>query len=213
VLASTLVPLTFKGIFPPTIVSYTSAFAGDIIHVTHNNGAPIRWLVIERDEAQMTLFAIDNVARLPFDSENNSSWTESDIRNWLNNDFVEEFGFPSPYSIIPTEREVILSFSNRHLATAGDRDFYAFHIPRYAFRGADRAYRMPVIDYVRLPGPDTMLAIMDIGSQHYIRGDFWTEIPRFLDDQMPRFVTVDGHISMRDAKEIGGVRPVITITR
>jgi hypothetical protein len=68
-------------------------------------------------------------------------------------------------------------------------------------------------DMVRLPGADTMNQLLDMDQGHRIRGGFWLEIPRALDGNMVRYVTCDGHVTMRDAGNVGGVRPVITIAR
>ncbi|MCL2574031.1 MAG: hypothetical protein FWE34_05700 [Defluviitaleaceae bacterium] len=203
---------SIRAILPITITPIDTARQGDIVTFGEFGSQDLQWLVIDETADALTLFAIQDVAQLPFDSGNSSFWVESDIREWLNNDFLNEV-FNDTYRIVNAERDLLLSIRTQELATSGDRDFYAFHIPRYAFRGADRAYSMVVADYVRLPGADTMQTLYDMGSSHYIRGGYWLEIPRFLDGEMPRYVTRDGHIIMRDAMNSAGIRPVIIITR
>jgi len=201
-----------RATIPNDITIMADASTGDIVHFGHYGGEHLLWLVVEDTDDTMTLLALENVANAAFDSGNSSFWPDSDIRKWLNSYFLHA-AFDDTYRIIYSERDLILSIRTREMATSGDRDFYAFHIPRYAFRGADRAYSMLATDMVRLPGADTMQQMLDLGLGYRIRGGFWLEIPRFLDGEMPRYVTGHGQITMRDAMNVGGVRPVITITR
>ena len=211
-----------RATIPATVTMMSDASVGNVVYFGHYNGEYLLWIVVDEDEEEdtLTLLALENVGAAAFDSGNSSFWPDSDIRQWLN-DYFAAAAFDGSVDgvrrdmdrIVYSERDLILSIRTRELATAGDRDFYAFHIPRYAFRGADRAYRMPMADAVRLPGADTMQQLLDMGMAYRIRGGFWLEIPRFLDGEMPRYVTRDGHITMRDAMHEGGVRPVITIIR
>jgi len=199
-----------RSLWPVSVVDVADAGVGDVVSFGRFNNQELLWLIVDETAETQTLFAIQNVAEMPFDSANSSFWPDSDIRQWLNDDFLHA-AFSETDRIIYSERYLMLSIRNRHLAEAGDRDFYAFHIPRYAFRGADRAYRMMAADAVRLPGPDVMQQLHDMGAA--IHGGYWLELPRFLDGEMPRYVTHDGFVTMRDASALGGVRPVITIRR
>jgi len=203
-----------RNIWPDDVTLMPYARTGDVVFFGHYNGEYLLWIVVDETEDTKTLLALQNVAEMQFSSENSSFWPDSDVRVWLNSGFLQDaFDDTDRARITDSERDLILSIENRELATAGDRDFYAFHIPRYAFRGADRAYRKPITDAVRLPGADTMQALLDLGRPYRIHGGFWLEIPRFLDGTMPRYVTADGHVTMRDAENVGGVRPVITVLR
>ena len=202
-----------RSIWPISITPIAEASIADTVAFGEFDGQELLWLIIDETENTQTLLALQNVAHMQFDSDNSSFWPDSDIRQWLNDYFLYTAFDGSIERIVQSERDLILSIRTRELAAAGDRDFYAFHIPRYAFRGADRAYSMPAADMVRLPGADTMQSLLDMGQEHRIRGGFWLELPRFLDGEMPRYVTNDGFLTMRDAKNIGGVRPVITILR
>ena len=193
---------------PPSV----KATVGDVAILGHWDGEPIRWLIVAENRGTLTLMALNDVARLPFEATNNNFWPEADLRDWLNTYFLENAFGESPHvHIQESSRYLILSAHTRHYAEIGDRDFYAFHIPRYAFRGIDRAYRMEVTDQVRLPCAEIMQTLYNMGAP--IRGSYWMETPHFNNAQMLRYVTRDGFISLRDARDPAGVRPVIEISR
>ena len=192
-------------------VSLDEAGVGDFVYFGHYDGRDILWRVVGETVYSRQLMAADNIAYKPFDSANSNRWEFSDLRAWLNEDFLAEAFGDDADSILPASRYVLLTAQTAAYAGAGDRPFYAFHIPRYAFRGTGRAYRVMVYDQVRLPCAGIMDIFLDNNWRH--GGGYWMEIPRFLDGMMVRYVSRDGFIFVRDADNLGGVRPVIEVCR
>ncbi|MCL2217046.1 MAG: hypothetical protein FWB91_08525 [Defluviitaleaceae bacterium] len=194
---------------PVRVTDLHGAKIGDVVSVGYFNGEPMRWLIVDENEHLQTLMAVENIVYRAFDESNSNFWVESGLREWLNGEFLREaFGAVAP---VLSSRELILSVRSVEYAEYGDRDFYAFHVPAYAFRGRERAFRKIVYDYVRLPDGEVMERLMEMGRP--VRGGYWLEIPRFLCGEMTRYVSRDGFILLQDAERTAGVRPVIEVER
>ena len=211
VLTVLMIPLLLSAVRTPRhAVDIAYAQTGNLVEFGSFEGNAMRWLVVEETADTQTLLAMDDIAVLAFDGGNRNDWTYSDIRHWLNTVFLYEILDNDP-AILPHERPVFLTAETDDRAEAGDRDLYTFHIPRYAARGMDRAYREYITDRVRLP--DTAMMAELLPRHINIGGGFWLETPYFLNGQMMRYVSADGYILMKDAVEFLGVRPVIEIVR
>jgi hypothetical protein len=204
---------------PVRVSDIRGAQIGDVVSLGHFDGEPLLWRIVDENDGRQTLIAVRNVAYRPFNARhthgephhdtNANDWVTSDLRAWLNGDFLAlAFGAEPP---LLSSRDMLLTARTRHYAERGDRDFYAFHVPAYAFRGTDRAYRMTVHDHVRLPDAHVMRRLMDMGGP--IRGGYWLEIPRFLCGEAMRYVSRDGFVMVADAERPMGIRPVIEIER
>ena len=56
------------------------------------NGSPISWKALKTEKDRMFLIAQDPIVELPFNNElKNITWSDSSIKDWLNNDFLKEF--------------------------------------------------------------------------------------------------------------------------
>ena len=213
-LSALLLPAAVSGahnLAPMRVVDMQTATRGDIVSFGSFQGEEILWRVVGETEYALQLVAARNVAYLPFDNDGSNFWVNASIRHWLNGEFLAEAFVDSAPLILEQYRHLILTNRTMQYATMGDREFYAFHIPAYAFRGVERAFRMPVYDRVRLPCASIMQQLVEGG--HRINGGYWLEIPRFLDGSFVRYVTGDGFVSLRPASSAIGVRPVIEVGR
>jgi len=192
-------------------VALEVAGVGDFVYFGHYDGRDILWRVVGETGYSWQLMAAENIAYRPFDGGNSNRWEFSDIRAWLNEDFLADAFGGDADRILLAPRYVLLTTQTAAYASAGDRPFYAFHIPEYAFRGTCRAYRMAIYDKVRLPCAEVMHTFLYNGWR--LGGGYWMEIPRFLDGMMVRYVSRDGFVFIRDADNLGGVRPVIEVER
>jgi len=206
-----LTPLLNSAVRTPRhVVPLEDAQVGDLVQLGSYGGQELRWLVVAVGEESKTLFAMDNVSYLAFDSGNRNDWTHSELRVWLNTVFLYE-AFADTSDIMPFHRPIFLSAVNDYRREAGDRELYTFHIPRYAARGLERAYREYVIDRVQLPDIAMAAHLLVWGGN--IGGGFWLETPFYANGEMMRYVSRDRYILMRDALELAGVRPVIEVSR
>jgi len=212
VLTAPVISMAVDNLSPVQAVELNDAAVGDVITFGRYHGEDLLWRVVDDNGGALTLISTSNMDNRAFDGGNSSFWVSSDLRAWLNGYFFDSaFDEYEKEIITDSTRNMILSLATKGFSQTGDREFYAFHIPSYAFRGSDRAYRAAVSDKVRLPDAEIMQNLIDMGKR--IDGGYWLEIPRCLDDSMVRYVTLDGYVSMKDAKNIMGVRPVIEIHR
>jgi hypothetical protein len=207
------VPMTvsaIRGFTPPRIKEIQYASTGDTVSFGTFRGKELFWTVVDEYENTLVLMAAENITNKPFDTNGSNLWVNASIREWLNNEFLTE-AFDDGLQILKQQRYVLLTRETKEHATFGDREFYIYHVPVYAFRGVDRAYRMVVEDYVRLPCADIMNRLVADGQP--VRGGYWLEIPRYNDGFLVRYVSNDGFVPLRLATNISGVRPIIKIER
>ncbi len=70
-------------------VSLSSARIGNFVTLGNYNGA-LEWLVIGEKDDQLLLITKDCIEALPYHNKRKKvTWPDSDIREWLNNDFIE----------------------------------------------------------------------------------------------------------------------------
>lgn len=105
---------------------------------------------------------------------------------------------------------VLLSITDRALATSGFNDFFAFHVPAYSDRGMVEAVAMDCTDTVYLPDIGLMASLSRAGL---LSGSpCWMDTPYFNNSSMVRILGADGYFYMRDAADEWGVRPVVFLS-
>lgn len=169
------------------------------------NGKPIQWTVMKTDrDGTKTLVTKNCVETLEFDSENNM-WETSDLREWLNSEFVREFTLEELSRIQPVQNKVMLTYNDRQMAESGDHT----HIWS-ATRGAaadlsETAYKYTVDDMVYIPTLD-MMDTIDVNSS------FWILCPYGYNEKMQRYMKNDGFVLHTNVDNARGVRAVIKIS-
>lgn len=176
------------------------------------NGEPIQWLVMSKMDNNLTLISKDVLFDAPFDTDGefgSNLWTESDIRDYLNGDFLKEFTNDELARIHPTVQEVTLSQNNSHLAQFGHHAPFwrASRVKSADMQGA--TYRILAEDKVVLP------ALYSYAKGEFDKADkdFYTADPYGASDSMVRYIDKNGVPVYCDASQKMGIRPVITIER
>lgn len=165
---------------------------------------PIEWEIFEEyDDGSRLLVTKKPIADMPFDADS-GSWETSDIREWLNGEFLDGFTAGEREKILATENEVLLSYSERGEAEAGSHAHYWNYTRSLAADMAETAYRKSCRDYVFLPTPD-MLSEIDYPDS------YWILCPYTANDYMERFMNKDGFVLHTDVRNVKGVRAVIRI--
>ena len=188
--------------------------AGSYVQLGVWEGEPLLWQAVERQEAgSWLLLAAEAVDSRPFDRDGDlgsSRWSDSDLRAWLNGDFLTSAFDQSERSLLVTgSHRVLLSITDRELADSGFNDFFAFHVPAYSDRGMEEAVATDCTDAVRLPDIGLMASLSRAGL---LSGPpCWMDPPYFNNGSMVRILGADGYFYMRDAADIWGVRPVVTL--
>lgn len=188
--------------------------AGSYVQLGVWEGEPLLWQAVERQEdGSWLLLAAEAVDSRPFDRDGDlgsSRWSDSDLRAWLNGDFLTSAFDQSEQEMLVTgSHRVLLSIADRSLADSGFNDFFAFHVPAYSDRGMEEAVAMDCTDAVRLPDIGLMASLSRAGL---LSGPpCWMDTPYFNNGSMVRILGADGYFYMRDAADQWGVRPVVTL--
>lgn len=188
--------------------------AGAYVQLGVWEGEPLLWQAVERQEdGSWLLLAAEAVDSRPFDRDGDlgsSRWSDSDLRAWLNGDFLTSAFDQSEQEMLVTgSHRVLLSIADRSLADSGFNDFFAFHVPAYSDRGMEEAVAMDCTDAVRLPDIGLMASLSRAGL---LSGPpCWMDTPYFNNGSMVRILGADGYFYMRDAADQWGVRPVVPL--
>lgn len=167
-------------------------------------GEPIKWEIIENfDDGTTLLMTKESVGMMPFD-DNSNLWETSEIREWLNGEFLSEFSAAERERIVKTENKNILPYNERENAEGGNHAHYWNFTRSLVSDKADTAYYSYTEDEVFMP---TLSMMKDIDSPE----SYWIMCPYTANDYMARFMNTDGFILHTDVRNEKGVRAVIRI--
>lgn len=198
-----------------TQLSHDTLETGAYVQLGTWEGEPLLWQAAEQQkDGSWLLLAVDAVDSRAFDQDGDfgsSRWSDSDLRDWLNGDFLTSAFDQSERSLLVTDsHRVLLSIIDRELADSGFNDFFAFHVPAYSDRGMEEAVAMDCTDTVRLPDIGLMASLSRAGL---LSGSpCWMDTPYFNNGSMVRILGTDGYFYMRDAADEWGVRPVVILS-
>ena len=168
------------------------------------DGKPLKWEVMRRyEDGGMEIVTKSCVTERIFDYENNM-WETSDLREWLNSDFISEFTMEELSKIEPQHNEVMLTYNDRGLAESGDHTHYWSATRGEVNDLSETAYKYYVDDIIYIP---TLSMMRDID----VRGAYWVLCPYGYNDRMQRYMTSDGFILHTNVYNIYGVRAAVRI--
>lgn len=168
------------------------------------NGEPLKWEVMrEYEDGSAELVTEKCVDSRMFDDENNM-WETSDLRQWLNSDFISEFTMKELSQIVPQRNEVMLTYNDRGLAESGDHTHYWSATRGEVNDLSETAYKYYVDDIVYIPTLDMMRDI-DMSKP------YWVLCPYGYNDRMQRYMTGDGFILHTNVDNIYGVRAAVRV--
>jgi len=192
----------------------------DYIELGIYKGSKLLWQVIGEDEESYLLLCSTSIGCLPFsvplkeDGFGSNLWTDSWLRTWLNNVFINAFDKDEKELIMSCENKYLLSLGNIQLKKGGNKDFIWIHIPELADRGYDSACYGLAEDRVFLPDIREIAQARRAGADIRRNLPYWLETPYFYDISMVRTVFPDGYIYMKDAAvENIGVVPAVKISK
>ncbi len=193
----TLATAVFAGLFHISIPKKTVTF-GELY------GTPIKWEVIKEYEDDTTLLVTkDCIGYMPFDEDSNS-WSESELREWLNGDFLSDFFAKEREMIVKTKNKCFLTYNERDKAEGGNHAHYWNFTPGLVYDMGETAYYHYVEDDVFIP---TLSIMNDIDTKEA----YWVMCPYTSNSYMERFMNSDGFILHTDVKNEKGVRAAIRI--
>ncbi len=168
------------------------------------NGKAIAWEVAEEySDGTRLLVTRSNITYMPFDDKNNR-WETSDIRKWLNRDFLAEFSDEDLDRIEPVTNELILSIDDKNLSEDGDHTHFWNFTREQVGDLSESAYRYYLEDKVFLP-------TLDILDDISVSKKSWILCPYGSNNYMERYMNSDGFILHTDVTNECGVRAVIRV--
>ena len=176
------------------------------------NGEPIQWLIMSEEHDKIKLISKDVLFDAPFDANGkygSNIWTESDIKQYLNGDFLKDFTDDELNRICETVHEVTLSQNNAHFAQFGQHSPFWRASRKKAADMQGATYRIIAEDKVTLPN----LYSYSKGEFDKSNKCFYTTDPYGSSDSMVRYIDKNGVPVYCDASQKLGIRPVITIER
>ena len=166
------------------------------------NGNPIKWEVLSQEsDNSVILITKKCINEMSFDDDSNN-WEKSDLRAWLNGEFLKEFTDAEKNKIEPVVNEVLLSYDDRNLAVSGDHAHYWNFTKKTVNDLSETAYRCYVEDKVFIPTPG-MLGETDSN------GSYWVLCPYGSNSYMERYMKSNGFILHTNVKNKKGVRAVL----
>ncbi len=167
-------------------------------------GKPLKWEVMEKfDDGSEILVTKKCVTKRIFDEENNM-WETSDLREWLNSEFISEFSMDELARIMPQHNEVMLTYNDRELAQSGNHTHFWNATRSEVADLSDSAYKYYVDDMVYIPTLDMMKTID-------VNGSYWIMCPYGYNEKMQRYMKNDGFILHTNVDNIYGVRAAVRI--
>ena len=168
------------------------------------NGKPIKWEVMHQyEDGSKELVTKQCVTERIFDDENNM-WETSDLRQWLNSEFITEFTMDELARIVPQHNEVMLTYNDRGLAESGNHTHFWSATRNEVADLSETAYKYYVDDMVYIPTLDMM---KDID----VNGSYWILCPYGYNDKMQRYMKNDGFILHTNVDNIYGVRAAVRV--
>lgn len=168
------------------------------------NGKPLKWEVIrEYDDGSAEIVTKKCIAERPFDYRNNM-WETSNLRQWLNSDFISEFTMEDLAKIQTKQNEVMLTYNDRGLAVSGDHTHYWSATVGEVNDLSETAYKYYVDDIIYIPTLD-MMGDMDV------KGSYWVLCPYGYNDRMQRYMKSDGFVLHTNVDNVQGVRAAARI--
>jgi len=168
------------------------------------DGSPVTWEVArEYEDGSMLLVTRENIAEREFDQKRNR-WESSELRKWLNNDFLKGFSKEELDRIQTVENQLILSSADKKMADGGSHTHFWNFTPEQVNDLASGAYHYSLEDKIFLP-------TLDILEDISVRGRSWVLCPYAANDYMERYMNDDGFILHTDVRNKCGVRAMIRI--
>lgn len=195
IIISSIIVVFLTGIFYITPPKKTVEFG------TYN-GKTLKWEVVEvLNDNTLILVTKNCISERRFDGSNNM-WETSELRGWLNNEFIDEFTEEEKSRILPVTNEVLLASNDKGLAVAGNHTHYWNFTKDRVADLSKTAYHYYLEDWVYIPTLDMLDKLNN-------RGSYWVLCPYAGNDKMERYMKYDGYILHTNVDNIKGVRAVI----
>jgi len=198
---------------------------GSVVTFGEYNGAQLEWYVLDNSGGSVWLWCTDEVAVMPFSGSGggegaqtgtygSNDWEDSEIRYWLNTDFLSGFTSVQQASILGTQRQTYAADNNRVKAADGVHPYYWAHAAPLANAYNSDAYSFTLTEHVFIPGVDEICEYAaKLGIPYRTGRPYWTRTPYAPSGSMVRMVDRSGMVLHQDAAAVElGVRPSIVVS-
>lgn len=176
----------------------------DTIEFGTYDGKPLKWEIVqELEDGSKILVTKKCIAERAFDDKNNM-WETSDLREWLNTEFISGFTMDELARIETQQNEVMLTYNDRGLAVSGNHTHHWRATRDDVADLSETAYKYYVDDMIYIPTLDMMETID-------VNGSYWILCPYGYNDKMQRYMKNDGFILHTNVDNINGVRAAVRI--
>lgn len=196
---------------------------GDVITFGEYEGKPLQWIVINRNKNGSLLWLNEPVSYQPFDvldKKGINHWRTSELRKWLNTDFLRDFSEEELDKIQLTKLRNVISHGFVDEKVGGERPFYWTSIPSSVDQNYERAFFQYTSDKVFLLDAQQLkkfvfnqgLPISKKDQRTKKKVSYWLRTPYYSSTNMTRMVDNDGFVYHKysSAEDIG-VIPAIYI--
>lgn len=185
---------------------------GDEITFGEYDGKPLKWTIIDRNRNGFLLWLNGPIAYQAFDvldetldEENHygsNHWENSDIRNWLNTEFLKDFTEDELAKLQPTKLRNVISHRYIDEKDGGERPFYWTSIPSSVDQNYARAYFQNTTDKVFLLDVKQLKDFVFDQGLSTVKKDlasgakvsYWLRTPYYNSTSMTRTVGEDGFV-------------------
>ncbi len=196
---------------------------GDTVQLGRSENKPLLWTVIAKEETGYLLWSRFAIAAKPFDAKDetlpasepsasygSNDWATSDLRRWLNREFLANLSSEERNLLNAASLKTLGSSLRPERLPIGDQPHYWSSLPRDAEQNYDRAYGRYAEDLV-FPLDAQQLSRFVAGrgvsaaKKTTPRGEptaYWVRTPYAGSASMVRIVGEDGFVYHRDAASV-----------
>lgn len=197
---------------------------GDLIQYGRYEGKKLNWTVLKHDGNGYLIWCDSSVENMEFDlkdelingnsnSFGSNDWENSDIRKWLNHDFIEGFTNIEKSSIKNVQLKNVLSYDKIENKDGGNKPYFWTAITTYVDQNydTDAYYKNSSEKIFLLDTYQLKNYVLDnkIDFKQNIR--YWLRTPYYSNPSMVRIVDEDGLVYHKDANVKAGIIPAMYI--
>jgi hypothetical protein len=192
---------------------------GDAVSLGRFDGEPLLWTVIAKEDEGSLLWLRDAIAMRPFDAFDealpaaspfaaygSNAWEASDVRRWLNEDFLLGFAEDERRLLNGATLKTLASTASAQRERIGEQPHYWSPLPRDAEQNYDLAYGRRANEFVFLLDAQQLsrfVARQGVPTtKTNAQGDvvpYWVRTPYANSPSMVRVVGADGFVYHQDA--------------
>lgn len=195
---------------------------GDYIQFGSYKQSPLNWIILKYDNNGYLIWSENSIDKMEFDikdeqiKENkygSNNWESSDIRNYLNSDFKNNFSSKEQEIINKIQLKNVLTYNNIQIKDGGNKPYFWTAITSYVDQNyaADAYYKNSVDKIFLLDTFQLKNYVYDNNIDYKKNTRYWLRTPYYSNESMVRIVGEDGLVYHKDANVKAGIIPALYI--